>query len=170
MEKALADQRVRVLREFSLDDPDGALSRLVREIKQHSGEMGESVEKHLAKVVGEFSLDHEDSALSRLMSRVEQAQRQITSQFSLDEEGSSLMRMRKEMLAVFEEQRQVNEKFQIEVRSALADMTARRQESKRSTIHGIDFEADVFECINPLVQKGGDMASHVGNTTGAHRQ
>ena len=44
-EKALADQRERVLGEFSLDNETGALSRLVAELKKNHGEIGEALQK-----------------------------------------------------------------------------------------------------------------------------
>lgn len=90
VETTLNEQRERILNEFSLDNGDGALARLVRELGERHGEVGEALEKRIAEVVSEFSLDREDSALSRLVRRVETAQRQISKEFSLDEEGSAL--------------------------------------------------------------------------------
>ena len=168
-EKALADQRERVLGEFSLDNEAGALSRLVTELKKNHGEIGEALQKRIGEVTDEFSLDKEDSALSRLVSRVERAQSQITAEFSLDEEGSALTRMRRDLLEVMETQRKTNERFQIEVMEKLAEMTARRKESERSTRHGEDFEVAVFDFVNGRAQKAGDIASRTGNTTGVIR-
>ena len=47
-----------------------------------------------------------------------------------------------------ETQRKTNEQFQIEVMEKLAEMTARRKESERSTRHGEDFEVAVFDFVN----------------------
>lgn len=168
-EDVLDSQRKRILAEFSLDNGDGALSRLVAELNAKHGEVGKSLEERIEAVIGEFSLDKDDSALSRLMNRVEQAQRQISSEFSLDEDGSALARMRKDLLTVFEEQRQTNESFQSEVRSMLTAMTARKKESERGTRHGLDFEDAVFDFINERSQKAGDIATRTGNTTGSIR-
>ena len=165
-EDALDGQRQRILAEFSLDNGDGALSRLVTELKLKQGEVGTALEERIEAVVGEFSLDKEDSALSRLMNRVERAQQQISSEFSLDEDDSALARMRKDLLAVFEEQRQTNEGFQREVIEKLAEMTARKQESERSTRHGLDFEDAVFEFIEDRCRTSGDIPEHTGNTSG----
>lgn len=166
VEKTLVEQRERMLLEFSLDNKQGALSRLVTELAEHHGEVGEALEKRMGEVMAEFSLDREDSALSRLVARVEQAQRQISSEFSLDEEGSALARMRRELLDVIETQRQVNERFHGEVLQKLAEMVARKQEADRSTRHGNDFEAAVVGFIQSRCQKAGDVATHTGNTTG----
>jgi hypothetical protein len=95
VEKTLNDQRERILSEFSLDNKEGALSRLVVELVEQHGEVGESLGNRIHEVMAEFSLDREDSALSRLVGRVEKTQRQISSEFSLDEEGSALARTRR---------------------------------------------------------------------------
>lgn len=166
VEKTLGDQRERILSEFSLDNKEGALARLVAELVEHHGEVGEALEKRIGEVIAEFSLDREDSALSRLVGRVEQAQRQISSEFSLDEEGSALARMKRELLDVIDTQRQANERFHGEVLEKLAEMVARKQEAARSTIHGDDFEAAVFEELNRLSQRVGDVATPTGSITG----
>ena len=157
-EKTLSDQREQILKEFSLDNGDGALSRLVNEVKKETGDM-----------MVQFSLDKEDSALSRLMSRVEGAQRQISGQFSLDDEGSALARMRKDLLGVLTEQGKLNNEFQSDVRERLTEMTTRRDESRRSTRHGVEFEEAVFQYANERSQNAGDIATRTGNTTGIIR-
>ena len=115
-EETLVEQRKRILSEFSLDNGEGALSRLVMELKTNHGEVGEALQHRIDEVIGEFSLDKEDSALSRLMTRVERAQGQISKEFSLDEDGSALARMRKELLEVLQGQHETNTRFQEEVK------------------------------------------------------
>ena len=77
-EATLTEQREKILGEFSLDNGESALNRLVSELQKNHGDVGKALEERIDSVVGEFSLDKEDSALSRLMNRVEGAQRQIT--------------------------------------------------------------------------------------------
>ena len=77
-DETLTMQRDRILSEFSLDNGDGALSRLVVELKNNHGEVSEALRERVDVVTSEFSLDKEDSALSRLMHRVERAQSQIS--------------------------------------------------------------------------------------------
>ena len=91
-------QREIILREFSLDNPGGALSRTLRELSEKHGAAGEALEQKISTVMAEFSLDREDSALSRLVNRVDKAQRLLSDEFSLDRDGSALARMRKELL------------------------------------------------------------------------
>ena len=165
-EETLTDQRERILSEFSLDNGEGALSRLVTELKTSHGEVGEALQNRIGEVVGEFSLDREDSALSRLMTRVERAQGQISREFSLDEDGSALARMRKELLEVLKGQHEANTRFQEEVKVALAGMAARKKESERSTSHGLDFEEAVLTYVSHRSRQAGDVATHTANTTG----
>jgi gas vesicle protein len=166
VDKMLNDQRDRILREFSLDNKEGALSRLVGELSQRHGQLTEGLQGSIKEVVGEFSLDNEDSALSRLVKRVEQAQRQISGEFSLDAETSALARMKKELLAVLEAHKEASTKFQQDVVSALAAMKARKAEALRSTTHGGDFQQAAFQLIYADCQKAGDIAIDTGNTPG----
>ena len=167
-ETTLSAQQERILGEFSLDNSESALTRLVSELRKSHGDMGKALDERIEAVVGEFSLDKEDSALSRLMSRVEGAQRQISREFSLDEEGSALARMQKELLEVLEKEHKTNTEFRIEVMKTLTEMTARRQEADRGTRHGLEFEDAVFAFINER-QSEGDIAIRTGNTTGRIR-
>ena len=152
-EETLSTQREVILKEFSLDNTEGALNRLVSELNRKHGEVSESLETRIGEVVGEFSLDKEDSALSRLVGQVEKAQRQINSQFSLDEEGSALARMRRDLKEVLDAQTKENREFRVEVREKLAEMTARRQEAAKSTRHGLAFEDAVFDYVREHSQK-----------------
>ena len=168
-EKTLSDQRERILREFSLDNGEGALSRLVLELTNKHGDVGKALENRIGEVMGEFSLDKEDSALSRLVGRVETAQLRISSEFDLNQDNSALARMRKEFMGAIETQRQTNEQFHTQVIEKLAEMSARKQESERSTRHGLEFEQAVFNFVNEQHQKAGDIVTPTGNTTGLIR-
>jgi hypothetical protein len=77
-------QNASILDQFSLDQPDSALSRLVRELTAKHGDLNEALSRRMGDVVAEFSLDKEDSALSRLVARVDTAQKSLTREFSLD--------------------------------------------------------------------------------------
>ena len=158
LDEALKSQRDRLLVEFSLDNPDGALSRLVQELKRSNG-----------KIVGEFSLDDDDSALSRLVRQIQTQQRAITAELSLDQDGSALSRVRRELLEFLKGQQEQNERFQREVGETLAALQARREESRSSTRHGDDFEVAVFEFTQAHSQQRGDIATHTGRTTGTIR-
>lgn len=164
--ETLREQRERILGEFSLDNKNGALTRLMDELTEHHGEVSQALEKRIDAVVAEFSLDREDSGLSRLVRRVERAQSQISSEFSLDEKDSALARMRREILDVIDGQRQANERFQQDVLGRLAEMVVRKQEVCRSTRHGDDFEVAVFGLIQDRSQMAGDVATRVNSTTG----
>jgi hypothetical protein len=73
-----------ILTEFSLDNKQSALSRLVLEISEDSGRLKGDLARQVEKMVEEFSLDKEDSALSRLVKKVEEAQETISKEFSND--------------------------------------------------------------------------------------
>lgn len=155
-----------ILKEFSLDNKESALSRLVSELTEKHGKLTGDLQGSIKDVVTEFSLDNEDSALSRLIRRVETAQKQISDEFSLDTESSALARMKREMVEILSTHKKDSTEFQQEVREALADMKARKEESKRSTTHGNVFEDDLLKVTQDLCKKSDDIVTHVGNTTG----
>ncbi|REK17920.1 MAG: hypothetical protein DWQ37_05195 [Planctomycetota bacterium] len=166
VEGQLTAQRDHVLREFSLDNKEGALARMVGELTNSHGQLTEALEKKIGAVVEEFSLDKEDSALNRLVRNVDRAQTTITREFSLDEEQSALARLRRELFGLLEQQGRTNAEFQEEVKVALGKMMARREEAQRSTRHGLQFEEAVCEYLEFDAARRGDVATRSGHTTG----
>lgn len=166
LDSQLTAQRTHVLREFSLDNKDGALARMIAQLTDNHGQLTEALQKKIDAVVSEFSLDKEDSALSRLVRNVDRAQTTITREFSLDGENSALARLRRELLSVLKEHTETNTSFQEEVKVALGKMTARREESLRSTTHGLAFEEAVCQYLECHAQHTGDIATRTGATTG----
>ena len=187
------EEQQRILGEFSLDNDQSALKRLVNELTQANGKLKTDLANEVGTVVQEFSLDKEDSALSRLVKRVETAQQTITKEFSLDEEGSALSRLstvineakgsidsnltldneasalyrlKRELVDILAAHEKKAQEFQGDVKTALEGMQVQRKESARSTTHGRDFEATACEVIEKEVQKAGDIATRSGATTG----
>lgn len=196
LEEELVRQREKVLSEFSLDNKQGALARLVEELTQTHGEFQEGLGKQIDQVVKQFSLDEESSALSRLVQNVSHAQRTITSEFSLDnetsalsrlarlldqtrtvvheqltldDESSALARLRKELLELIKSYETANREFQEEVKLSLGKLAARKEAAQRSTIHGVEFEDALCECLQQMAQNVGDVFQRVGSTTGMIR-
>jgi plasmid stability protein len=166
LEAQLAAQRDHVLREFSLDNKEGALARMIGELTASHGQLTLALEKKIGTVVEEFSFDKEDSALNRLVKNVEGTQTTIAREFSLDDERSALSRMKGELLAILEKQTRANSTFQEEVKVALAALTARREEAQRSTRHGLAFEDAVCGYLEFHAQPKGDVVARTGQTTG----
>jgi len=192
----LKTQRDRVLDEFSLDNKEGALSRLVHELTENHGQLTEHLQDKLDDVMKEFSLDQENSALSRLVRNVEKAQQTITREFSLsdessafsrlrvmleqtsqaihsnltlDDEQSSLARLKREVFTLLSAQSECNQRFQEEVKVALGTMLARREEAARSTRHGDVFEEAVCSFVEMLARRSGDIPQRTGDHTGLIR-
>jgi hypothetical protein len=193
LETQLETQRNHVLREFSLDNKEGALARMVGELTTSHGQLTEALAKKIDTVVGEFSLDKEDSALSRLVQNVDRAQKTIAREFSLDEEssamsrmnemlkatqaaidgnltldheGSALARLRRELFSILEAHGKSNQEFQEEVKVTLGQLIARREVAARSTQHGLAFEDAVCAFLEYHAQHTGDIATRTGQTTG----
>jgi hypothetical protein len=196
LEAALKEQREAVLGQFSLDQKDSALSRLVAEIATHQGELRSDVKEQVQTVVKEFSLDQPNSALSRLVGRVESAQKVIADQFSmdndasalnhlsrllqttsdqignnltLDDESSALSRLKRELLSVVDTQTAKNDQFHNDVRTTLAVFAGQRDEAGRSTRHGGVFEDELGRAVAVQAQRQQDVYEATGSTTGTIR-
>jgi hypothetical protein len=166
VENQLTHQRDKLLKEFSLDNGDGALCRLVKELTAKHGDLSKDLQSKIDVVVKEFSLDEENSALSRLVQNVDRAQRTITSEFSLDNERSALRRLKTELTTILEAHVKTNAEFQEEVKVALGKLVTRREEELRSTRHGGTFQNAVYEYISQYAHQRGDIAEDVSETTG----
>jgi len=193
LEQQLAAQREHVLKQFSLDHKEGALSRFIEELTERQGTLTEQLQEKIETVVKEFSLDEENSALSRLVANVDRAQRTITREFSLDEEASALSRLKRmleqtnsaieghlsldeensalarlkrEMLKLLTDHREENVKFQEDVKLAINNIVSRKQEAAKSTRHGLDFEQAVSEFVLAECQKSQDLVEATGSRVG----
>lgn len=189
----VSEEQDNILSEFSLDNDQSALKRLVTELSTANGTLRKDLADDIGKVVQEFSLDKEDSALSRLVNKVQTAQETITREFSLDEDGSALsrlstvineakgsidanltldnetsalFRLKRELVEILGAHEEKVQAFQVQVNAALEGMKAQRKESARSTQHGNDFEATACDFIEKEAQKAGDIATRTGATTG----
>ena len=189
----LTAQSNQVLREFSLDNKEGALARLVGELTANHGHLTKALEEKIEDVVREFSLDEENSALSRLVKNVDRAQRTISSEFSLDnetsalsrlkgmmestsqaihsnltldDEDSSLARLKRELLTILSAHCETNQRFQEEVKVSLNKMLAKREEADRSTRHGQVFQEAVCEFLERQAQHKCDDFRATGSETG----
>ena len=191
--KQLEVQRDAVLKEFSLNNRDGALARLVQELTTNQGKLTENLQGRIDAVVKEFSLDAEDSALSRLVKNVTTAQQTISSEFSLDNENSALSRLTKmlksadaaihdnltldsdtsalarlkrELVTILDAQSKTNREFQEEVKVAIATITAKKQADQQTTRHGLVFEQAMHTFLQDLCRQANDMVEFTGNSTG----
>ena len=164
--KELECQRMQVLREFSLDNKEGALSRLVGELTDNNGKLRTDLQNKIDGLVKQFSFDDEQSALSRMSRTVATTNEAISRHLTLDDEKSALYRLRRELMDVLGKHGEAYQKFQEEVRVTLEKMQARREEAAASTRHGGDFEAVVFEVVQSESQRLRDVATAVGNSTG----
>jgi hypothetical protein len=194
LESVLEEQQGEILKEFSLDNKESALSRLITELAMNNGELKTDLKTQVDGLVGEFSLDKPDSALSRLVAKVEAAQKVMTDEFStdneqsaitrlsrmlqdtrqqidknltLDDDTSALSRLKRELMTTIEGLVKSNTEFQTDVRTTLASMQARREEAAKSTQHGHTFEDQLGLVLAAESQRFNDPHEATGTTTGA---
>lgn len=194
LQSVFSEQQEQILRQFSLDDKQSALSRLVDEISESNGEIKKDLKSQVDLLTAEFSLDKPDSALSRLVAKVESARKAMIDEFStdnehsafsrldrmlsdtrdqidrnltLDDETSALSRLKRELQATIEGLVRSNGEFQTEVRTTLAALQARREEAARSTRHGHAFEYELGLVLGAESQRLSDPHEPSGCSTGA---
>ena len=193
LDGAIRAQRDEVLREFSTDRPDSALSRLMSELACANGKLRGELAEDIVGIANALSLDNEQGALSRFVGRVEKAQRSILDQFSFDCEGSAirrlsstlddtratveksltlndksspLSRIRDELMSVVTATAEANARFQSDVRTTLETFRVRRQEAARSSAHGHTFEYAAAELLQLEAQRAGEVCERLAGTPG----
>lgn len=166
LDAAVESQNKAMMGQFSLDNREGALARFLGELTAKYGDLNKALSKDMQGIVAEFSLDKEDSALSRLVSRVESAQRNLTAELSLDNEDSALQRLQR----MLQDHQQTVLKQQMDLASrlnaAIESMSARRDESSKSTRHGLEFESTLAEHLRSVAQGTGDIVEETGSKVG----
>lgn len=160
------DQNKAILGQFSLDNKDSALVRFLNELTAKYGDLNKALSRDMQAIVAEFSLDSEESALSRLVSRVENAQKRLTAELSFDNEDSALQRLQRMLHEHYETLLRKQTELSSRLESAIQSMNARRDESAKSTRHGLEFESTLGEHLRSLVHTAGDILEETASTTG----
>jgi hypothetical protein len=151
----LAQDVQQLQKEFSLDNEQGALSRLVGRVEKAQNSISE-----------QFSLDNKESALCRLVGLMQTANSTIKDNLTLDNENSPLSRLRRELTEIIHRLEQSSTDFQEKVKVTLESFKARREEVARSTHHGCEFEEAVGSMLQADTQRAGDILEAIGNQTG----
>jgi hypothetical protein len=190
---ALSVQRDEVLRQFSLNDADSALSRLLRDITSANGKLRGELAADVVEVKNALSFESDQSPLSRFVARVEKAQRSVLDQLSLDCEGSALRRLssalddtcstvkksltlddksspmsllRDELMGAVASFADSNTRFQSDVRATLETFRVRREEASRSSLHGHNFEDAAGELLQHEARRAGDVCERLSGVPG----
>jgi hypothetical protein len=166
VESQLQTQQARILSEFSLDNPNGALNQMIERLTTKHGTLSKDLQDKIDEVIKEFSLDKPDSSLNRLVHKVNQAQQTITNEFSLDNEQSALRRLKTELTTILSAHIEASANFQQRVNVALEKLVTKREVEARGTLHGGAFEEVVFEFLSREAQNRGDVAECTGNKVG----
>lgn len=169
LEGELQSQRDKLLEQFSLNNEASALSRLRKSLIENQGEVSKGLRDKVDEVVQQFSFNDENSSISRFARILQNTQNAINENLSLDKDNSPLSRLKKEMMTILGAQAETNSTFQEEVKVALGKLVATREESARSTRHGLEFEDAVNEFVLRTSQAAGDLAESVGNSVGVIR-
>ncbi|MCA8915636.1 MAG: hypothetical protein KDB90_09515, partial [Planctomycetes bacterium] len=146
-QERLEEQSTKVLGEFSLDNPDGALKRLITQIETN------------------FNPDDPKTALGVLKKALGETQDQIRKDLSLDADGSALSNLHGKLKAQIEDLVAKQTKFQNDVTSVLAELRGAKKERAVSPSGGFDFEALSGDALRNRMHSD-ELFESVGETTG----
>ena len=194
LEASVKSHNETITSEFTLDNKDSALSRLVGKITDENGQLRKEFSADVETLRKEFSLDNKKGALCRLVKQVEHSRLAIVAEFApenensilskigrsleatndsirgsltLDDETSPLSRLKRELVGAVGEMNKKNSEFQTEVRETLAAITAKRSEAKRSTRHGDEFHQEVGAFVQHEAQRLNDVCELTGDFPGS---
>jgi hypothetical protein len=194
VESIIEEQRETILSEFSLDNSDSALRRLINELTESNGKLKRDFAENTRTITREFSLDNDEGALARLVKKVEAANRSITEQLSfdneesaisrlcerldqtdgeirshltLDNDDSSLSRLRRELLGVVERVEKTNADFHSKVVEQVSALTARRDRAARSPERGNDFDESFGKLLQSICTTAGDLYEETRHVIGS---
>ncbi len=165
----VANHLSRVLHEFSLDNREGVLVRLIDEVNARNGQLTGNVQSTVQTMAQEFSLDKADSVLNKLIRQMESTQQQVKAEFTLDNKESALSRVRAELAEITNAHRADSTNFQQQILATLAAMQARKDERRTGVQHGKDFEAAAYALIETTCVNAGDIVELVASHTGRIR-
>ncbi len=166
IQQSLDEQRKHVIGQFSLSDPQSALSVFRDQLTKANGQLRDELSKDVIRVQREFDLGNGDGALARLVMRVEEAQKKITGEFTLDNTASALSRLKGEIVGLLEQLRDRNTEFQRDVKAAVESLRAVRGERDKTTAGGQDFEVALGALLAAEASRLGDQFEMVGNFPG----
>ena len=162
----LGEQSQHILEQFSLDQKDSALNRLVKSITDSNGTLKAELSGDVDRMKAEFSLDNKESALSRIVEHLQKNEESISHNLTLDREDSPMARMRREFIDILEKESDKNQSFRAEVLTHLEAKNVRKDEASRSTHQGWTFEDQVNDHIERKSQEKGEYFEATGMSTG----
>ena len=152
-----------VLSQFSLDNNNSALTRLIKELKNQQ-----------QIILSEFSLDNDNSSLKRFFKEIKEENEcnlknmskeinDISSQFSLDKQDSIINRLIDQLNDKLNKHHEANLTFQEKLQIKLANIEMLEKNKLQPSIsRGFDFEKSV---IKKLKEYGSNEDIHIDTST-----
>jgi hypothetical protein len=163
----LGEQSEHILEQFSLDQEDSAMNRLIKSITDSNGALKEELSGDVDRMKAEFSLDNKESALSRIVLQLQKNEESISKNLTLDREDSPMARMRRDFIEILEKENLKAEAFRTEVMVLFEAQDVRRAAISKSPEKGVAFEDQVCDHMEREAQAKGDYFEATGSTKGS---
>jgi len=167
--------------QFSLDNADGPVTKLLKQVHQINDELAgqlgkgniehrEGLEQCITALARQLSTDDPTSSLSRLVRAVTEGSQKVAGQLTLDDPTSALSRMHGSLTGLLETQNTGAQEFQQNVTATLstglAAFTTRRELEAKSTLHGLTFQDRVLAYFADLAGRRGHVFEDVSSRPG----
>lgn len=158
-----------------------AVGRFLTMLRRDIAAAGETQEKRLAAVTAALNANDETSLLSRMLRETREAQQRVLAAVTpghaqsllapLQETLTGLIdRHQKQQAAAFEAQRLRQEAFEREIQAAVQRIELRKEQARRGTAGGREFEEEVHAFVSVLLQAGPYVVDFTGNKRSAGMQ
>ena len=156
-QRTVQEQVNATLREY-FDPKSGRFNERVQQLVGSGGDLERVLQSQVAS---------SDSELAKTLQKALDAQRgAILAEFSLDQQNSAIARMKRELEQLVDKSNRDNTELMTTVRASLAALQARKEESLKSTRHGLEFENAVHAFLAETGRAAGDVVEHTAGTTG----
>lgn len=175
--EALEQNRGEVARALDPLQKDGAVGRFLASLKEQVDATDGERSKRFEAVLKALDANDETSLISRLMRETERAHRRLRDSMDPTQPDSPLASVKKTLEELLESQlgeheerlekiAESQEKFQTEVREAVARLETRRDEVSNSARGGDEYEVEVRKFVSSVVPAGPCTVEATGATVG----
>lgn len=163
--------------QLSLDNADGPITKLVKQVHATNDELArdlgkgniehrEGLAQCITALARQFSTDDPTSALSRLVSAITEGGQKAAGQLTLDDPTSALSRMHGSLMGLLKTQNTGAQEFQQNIATTLAALATRRKVEAESTLHGRTFQDQALRAIADLAGQRGHVFEDVSSRPG----
>lgn len=177
LRRVIDDGHAELVRALDPLAEDGAVARFLKSLREELKGADEDRAKQHAAALMALDVNDQNSLINRLVRETNSAREAVLHAVNPDEPDSPMAIMKQTLTALLKEhsrdqaealklQQERQERFEKEVREALARLETKRDLHQKSPRGGIDFEDAVVDFVTAAVRGGPCVVEPTGQTTG----